>query len=84
MQYAIESDPFPQSEYYKKRLTEADQEIKGLKSKIKSLTVEKDSWKDAWIKQRLATGKAWWEGYRKAFTYCKDIPSPIPYLETKK
>jgi hypothetical protein len=84
MQYEFESDPFPQIEYDRKLLAKANQEINGLNSKLKILTAERDSWKDAWLKQRLATGKAWWEGYRKAFTYCEVVPSPIPYLETKK
>lgn len=98
MTYTVEPDPFPEIDYkarardwfleVKKELKKEEalrQEIYGLKSDIVRLTSERDSWKDAWFKQRLATGKAWWEGYRKAFTYIRSsIPYPIPYLGTKK
>jgi hypothetical protein len=95
MKYIVEPDPFPEIEYYKanartwflevKKEQALHQEIQGLKSEIVRLMGERDLWKDAWFKQRLATGKAWWEGYRKAFTYIRSsIPYSIPYLGTKK
>jgi hypothetical protein len=56
---------------------------KGLLSKIETLTKERDSWKEAWYVQRLATGKAWWEGYRKGISVVKVFvrEMKIPYLE---
>lgn len=55
--------------------------VKGLRSEIARITKERDSWKQAWLHQRDCTGQAWWEGYRAAFNYIRNIP--MPYLEKK-
>lgn len=52
-------------------LSEADQ--------IKQLIKERDDWHDAWAKQRIATGKAYWEGYAQAQKVMLKLLNNFPY-----
>lgn len=40
--------------------------VKLLEAEVTKRTAERDSWKDAWYRQRDATGIAWWQGYKNA------------------
>jgi len=43
---------------------------------------ERDFWHDAWVEQRLATGRAYWAGYEQAQAVMRRLLDDFPY--TKK
>lgn len=43
------------------------------------LTKERDEWHDAWAKQRIVTGKAYWDGYRQAQKVMRNLLDNFPY-----
>ncbi len=43
------------------------------KSEKQKMQDEIDRWRKAWHEQRVLTGKAWWQGYRKGIAAQKKI-----------
>lgn len=46
---------------------------------IVQLTKERDEWHDAWAKQRILTGKAYWDGYAQAQKVMQNFLNNFPY-----
>lgn len=55
--------------------TEAEQIIR--------LTKERDEWHDAWAKQRILTGEAYWNGYAQAQKAMQNFLNNFPYSTNK-
>lgn len=43
------------------------------------LTKERDEWHDAWAKQRILTGEAYWNGYAQAQKVMQNFLNNFPY-----
>jgi len=53
---------------------------------LERATRERDEWHDAWAQQRLATGRAYWDGYRTAIERVRLflMPGNFPYTGDRK
>ncbi len=51
-------------------------------TELERLKRERDEWHDAWVEQRLATGRAYWQGYEQAQRVMRRLLDDFPY--TKK
>lgn len=51
-------------------------------TELERLKRERDEWKEAWFRQREATGIAYWQGYEQAQVVMRRLLNDFPY--TKK